>query len=231
MKNKTYSFDRKFRNARIWSNDELRKISTEFTGDVCNVSAWRDEDKEGNKYKDYFTNASSYSITNYENTEARGFQSDIEGQIILDLEKELEEKLAQKFDVVFNHTTFEHIFDCWTAFKNLCLLSKDIVIIVVPFMQETHADYGDYWRYTPQGLDKLFQRNGFETVYYNCNDSDKDSIYLFFVASRNKSRWTSLQTLPDNRVGKIYSEFIGTKIINNSILDRIINKLRTLTQK
>ncbi len=220
--------DRKFRNARIWSNDELKKVAHLLTGDVCNVSAWRDQDKQGSTYKSYFTNASSYTITNFENSDARGYQPDLGQQIILDLEKPLDDLLKEKFDVVFNHTALEHIFECQSAIKNLCDMSRDIVIAVVPFLQETHADYGDYWRYTPQGLDKSFKKNGFSTVYYSCNDQSLDSIYLFFVASRNPKKWHSLSSISSNRTSLIYKEFIGTKIIKNSIVDKLLNRLKFL---
>lgn len=220
--------DRKFRNARIWSNDELKKIAHLFTGDICNVSAWRDQDKQGNTYKSYFTNALSYKITNYEDKNARGFQSDLSEQIILNLEKPLDFSLKNKFDVIFNHTALEHIFECQTAIKNLCDMSRDIVIVIVPFLQETHADYGDYWRYTPQGLDKSLNKNGFSTIYYNCNDQSHDSIYLFFVASKNPEKWKSISALSSNRAPLIYKEFVGTKIIKNSPVDNLLNKLRSL---
>src|SRR3989338_9207278 len=93
--------ERKFRKARIWSNKELKKISPIFKGSVINVSGWKDEDKRGDFYKNYFKNASSYAISNYKGD--TGFQNK-EGEIYLDLEKELDKKLIGKFDVVFNHT-------------------------------------------------------------------------------------------------------------------------------
>ena len=41
---------------RIWSNQELRKFSHLFRGKVINVSGWKDCDKEGHIYRDYFSN-------------------------------------------------------------------------------------------------------------------------------------------------------------------------------
>jgi hypothetical protein len=80
--------DRKFRVPRIWSNQELRRFAGQFHGSVANVSAWRDEDKEGARYRDYFKNASEYCITNYK-SEARGFQGGMDNEIYLDLTREL----------------------------------------------------------------------------------------------------------------------------------------------
>lgn len=142
--------DRIFRLPRIWSNRELRKFSHLFTGDVVNVSGWKDEDKEGERYKNYFQNASSYSLTNYV-AEARGFQG-YEDEIFLDLSKPIPAELHGKFDVVFNHTVLEHVFEVNQAFENLCNMTRDILIVVVPFLQEMHGEYGDYWRFTPQAM-------------------------------------------------------------------------------
>ena len=55
--------DKKYRITRVWSNQEIKKFSSFAKGDVANVSAWKDQDKQGKNYKDYFTNAKSYTIT------------------------------------------------------------------------------------------------------------------------------------------------------------------------
>ena len=145
----------RFRSPRLWSNKELRKYSNLFKGHVVNVSAWDDRDKEGGTYFKYFKNAKSYTLTNYE-TEMRGMTG-AEGEIYLDLESELDKELINKFDVVFNHTTLEHIYEVKKAMQNLALLTKDILITVVPYKQIEHTTYGDYWRFTPSGIKKLYE--------------------------------------------------------------------------
>ena len=120
--------DKKFRAPRVWSNKVLAELAYLFEGEVANISGWKDLDKEGKSYKDYFINSSSYCISNYL-SEARGFQGNIENEFFLNLEDDLDKKLLNKFDVVFNHTVLEHIFNVHKAFENLCLLSKDIVIV------------------------------------------------------------------------------------------------------
>jgi len=114
--------DRKYRLPRIWSNQELKKFAHLFSGEIVNVSAWEDKDKEGGHYKNYFINANKYYLTNYK-TKARGFQG-YENEFYLDLKKDLDKSLINRFDVVFNHTALEHIYDIRKAFRNLCLLSK-----------------------------------------------------------------------------------------------------------
>ena len=121
--------DRKFRLCRLWSNKELEKFAGLFDGKIINVSAWQDKDKGGSFYKNYFKNAEEYYLSNYKN-EYCGFQG-YKGEIFLDLEKKLENNMVDRFDVVFNHTTLEHIYDFKNAFKNLSLLTIDIVLLVV----------------------------------------------------------------------------------------------------
>lgn len=213
--------DKKFRAPRIWSNRELEKFAPFFTGRVANVSGWQDMDKEGKEYKDYFTSVSEYTITNYK-AEARGFQGNQQNEIFLDLEQELPSTLLGHFDAVFNHTVLEHIFNIDKAFTNLCALSNDIVIIVVPFLQEQHADYGDYWRFTPQAVKKLFQKNGLESIYINYNDSSSESIYIFAIGSKNPEKWSSIVSHPDNKTMAIESYMLGTSVIKNSIWHRLM---------
>lgn len=216
--------NRKFRIPRIWSNRELKKFSHLFSGKGANISGWKDIDKQGRKYKDYFSNVSEYWITNYK-SEARGFQGDQENEIFLDLSKPLDSSLHEKFDVVFNHTVLEHIFEVDMAFENLCKLSKDIVIVVVPFLQEQHAVYGDYWRFSPQAIDKLFRKNGLDTLYISFNDEKNASIYAFAIGSKHPEKWANIKNHHDNRLKDIYNINIGTKIIGSGILKNILNKI------
>jgi len=179
--------DRVHRLPRLWSNREIAKFAPLFTGDVVNVSAWTDTDKEGKHYRDYFTRADSYTITNFE-ADARGYQGQA-NEIFLDLEKPLPAELEQRFDVVFNHTTLEHIYELQTAFDNLCGMSRDVVMIVAPFLQQFHAHYGDFWRITPLAMKRMFEDRGLELLYQSFNSHRMSSVYLFAIASRNPQQW------------------------------------------
>lgn len=194
-----------------------------LSGGGCNVSGWIDTDKAGRKYREYFTNLSEYFITNY-NSEARGFQGNQENEIFLDLEQDLNQEMINRFDVVFNHTVLEHIFDVNKAFENLCKMSKDIVIVVVPFLQEQHAEYGDYWRFTPLAVQKLFAKNSMDLIYINYNDAKKDSIYIFAIGSKNKDKWKNIENHKDNKLDKISTFMLGTKVIRNGFLSKLKNK-------
>ncbi|HLG90578.1 MAG TPA: hypothetical protein VI336_00210 [Candidatus Saccharimonadales bacterium] len=172
---------------RIWSNRELKKISLHFTGDVINISGWEDKDKEGGFYREYFPKAQSYTVSNYTPSHSDNPMT----QIILDLEKPLPKKHERQYDVVLSHTNLEHIFDVFTAFKNHCKLSRDIVIVVVPFIQQQHEteEFKDYWRFTPSCLRELFAQNGLSTIYESFNNEANTVNYLLFVGSRHPKKW------------------------------------------
>lgn len=180
--------DRQHRLPRLWSNRQLRLIAPLFSGDIVNVSAWDDRDKEGAHYKDYFVNASSYSYTNHGG--CRGFQG-MANEYSLDLTGEVPDELKERFDVVFNHTTLEHIFDVRKAFANLCTLSRDSVLVIVPFAQAQHEsdDWKDYWRFTPTCLRTLYEENGLCVVYEAESPYRNSAIYLLSIGSRQPDRW------------------------------------------
>ena len=85
---KEESVDRQFRLARHWSNDQLRLLGPLFSGDILNVSGGTEQDKQGSHYREYFSGAASYSITNYGPDTFRGFEGR-DGEILLDLEGEV----------------------------------------------------------------------------------------------------------------------------------------------
>lgn len=173
---------------RNWSNAELRKFAPLFDGAVINVSGWRDEDKTGGHYRDYFTAAASYCVSNY-----RG-ESGITGaagEVFIDLEADLPPALAGSCQVAFNHTTLEHVFDIRRAVANICALSHDTVILVTPFLQQVHyieGSFGDWWRPTPMCIERLLEEQGFKVVYQSSNDNPWYIVYLVTIACRDPER-------------------------------------------
>ncbi|OWY69447.1 hypothetical protein B7486_20540 [cyanobacterium TDX16] len=217
--------DRKFRIARVWSNRELRKLAPLFKGDVVNISAWDDRDKEGSYYQDYFTQKERYYFTNYSGE--RGWQGK-ENEYFLDLTQELPSELQQRFDVVFNHTTLEHVFDVRKAFQNLCLVSKDIVIVVVPFCQKQHGKdmYCDFWRFTPTCLRYLFKENNFEVIYEAQSQHKNAAIYLLFVGSRYSEKWRHI--MPTYKEIKESGNWIGHPLypLNFQLIKNVLSFLK-----
>lgn len=214
MLSKIFGPEPKFKQPRVWSNQELRKIGPHLQGAVVNVSGWKDSDKEGGNYRSYFPKNTEYFITNYSST-YKGFQGNGD-EIALDLVQPLPAELVGRFDIVFNHTTLEHIFEVQVAFENLAKMSRNHVLVVVPFLQQQHGpEYGDFWRFTPLAMKRLMEKNGLELTYINYNDSATDSIYIIALGSKTKN--ADLQSLEGNKVNVIDSTFIGTKIIKRRI--------------
>lgn len=205
----------KFKRPRVWSNQELKKIGKLLQGSIVNVSGWRDEDKEGGHYKDYFPNVTEYTITNYSST-YKGFQGG-SNEIGLDLTSTLAPEFIARFDTVFNHTTLEHIFEVHTAFANLAKMARENLLVVVPFLQQQHGpEYGDYWRFTPLAIKNLMEKNGLQLAYISYNDSSTDSIYV--VALGTKKDAAQFSSISGNQLSSINKVFIGTKIIRRRFL-------------
>jgi hypothetical protein len=173
---------------RPWSNRELRRFAHLFVGNVIHVSGWEDRDKEGGYYRDYFSEASSYQLSNFGGARGTSALTDIH----LDLEEPVPAELIGKYDVVFNHTTLEHVFDFRGAFARLCDLTKDVVIVVVPFAQVEHWEQGafyDYWRVTEFGLERLFAESELTAIYIAGNHNPIYPTYFFAIGSRHAHRW------------------------------------------
>lgn len=183
---------------RRWSNQELRRWAPLVHGDVLNVSGWRDEDKQGGYYRDYFSNAASYRLTNYRGTDAQDDGTD--DALYLDLEAPLPESCLGICDLAWTHTVLEHVGDIQTAFGNLARLSRDLVLVVVPWMQDEHYTpglYGDYWRFTPMGVERLLNQAGMELLYVSANDQPWYPVYLLAIGSHRPQAWAGRFPSPD----------------------------------
>jgi hypothetical protein len=213
--------DRYFRAPRLWSNHVLRQVAPVFAaaGEVINISGWDDGDKQGGHYRDYFAGASRYYVSNFSGERGTGDERAIV-DFELDLEAPLGGELRGRFDVVYNHTTLEHVFDLFTAFGNLCEMSRDVVVLVVPFSQKMHAcaSFGDYWRFTPMGLRRLFQRSKLEPVFEAVQDDYNAGLYVVGAGARHPERWRD-KLPPYEPIDRI-----GTKIGRNP-LRRIARRL------
>jgi hypothetical protein len=212
--------DRRFRVARVWSNRKLRQFAPLFGGEVVNVAGGQDIDKEGSHYREYFTRAARYSLTNIHPGTLRGFQGR-DDEMMLDLAGDVPPQLCRRFDVAFNHTTLEHIFEARRAFANICELSRDIVIIVAPFCQVQHhqSDYGDFWRFTPGCIRALFAENGCEVLHEDANNDFNAAVYLFFIASRDAARWRP--RLPPYVPIGVAGQWIGAPVETPAPLSRL----------
>ena len=223
---KSYITDRRFRAPRLWSNEILAAVAPAFSGEIVNVSAWDDRDKEGKQYKEYFSNASGYFYTNYGGE--RGSQG-LENEFYLDLTGELPDDMVGRFDVVFNHTTLEHIFEVRKAFRNLCDMTRDIVIVVVPFAQAQHetSSWKDYWRFTPTCLREMFKENGLTPIFEAESKQRNAGVYLLMIGARTPTRWVG--RLPQYQAITEAAGWIGERNILVRKAARLARKLRIIS--
>lgn len=68
----------------------------------------------------------------------------------------------ESFDVVYSNNVFEHLYDPFSAARNIFNLCKfgGLIITIVPFSQRFHQSPDDFFRYTHRGVEQLFQHAG-----------------------------------------------------------------------
>lgn len=193
---------------RAWSNRELKKIGALLSGSVLNCSGWCDEDKQGGYYRDYFPRATQYHVSMPEIRIYEGDEKSIRRKpdVAIDLENALSSLLVGRYDTILCHTVLEHVFDVFAAFENLASLSRDIVIVVVPWCQRVHESnlpndsYHDYWRIAPSALRRLFEINRLSLIYINGNQNFKASTYYLAVGSKQPDSHKDIMELSPSRV-------------------------------
>lgn len=131
-------------------NKWLRKACQDLRGDVLSIGSEKDEDKEGNHYKDYFINADKY----YTSDSNKGHKCDF----VLDV-TDMKEIKNDKFDCVFCNSVLEHVFDIWKGVKEIERILKPggILILGLPLKQAIHMPPHDYWRFTKFGINELLK--------------------------------------------------------------------------
>ena len=211
---------------RVRSNDEIRRLGPIFNGDILNLSGWKDNDKEGGCYRQYFPNARSYTISNY------GSEVGASGTT----EKELDLSIPYDggigtYDLVFNHTVLEHVYPTKIVFDNLSLLSRDAILTVVPFVQEMHGvcgSFADYFRYSPLAIERLFAERGFHTVYVSWNeDYPFMNVYVIHLASKMPERYYGVVPprkkiqIGDAGPGTLISKFLWPPQKNRSLWRKV----------
>ncbi len=73
---------------------------------------------------------------------------------------------SSAFDTIICTQVLEHVPAPWLAAKEMkrLLKEKGICIVTAPFIQASHADPFDYYRYTVDGIAYLFSSEGFKII-------------------------------------------------------------------
>ncbi len=208
---------------RSFSNKMLGAYSAIFKGSVINVSGWDDRDGFGSVYRSYFKECKNYTISNapVKHKGVGSLKNDAINEIEIDLNYPIISELSKKYDIVFNHTTLEHVFNTQIAFKNLCDMSREVVIIVAPVIQQLHnaEECGDYNRLTTMGIAKNFKINGFDPVVIKTNDQPFAPVYCFAIAVKSGSVYKSkIKEDLDFEMGKyLFGSSLKKRYIDNNL--------------
>jgi ubiquinone/menaquinone biosynthesis C-methylase UbiE len=154
------------------TNNHLKKICKDITGDVLSIGSGNDSDGFKDNYRNYFLSASSYT-TSDQNTKNGN-------DLILDVTnmKEIENN---KFDCIFCLFVLEHVYEFQKAFDEIKrILKKDgILILGLPFVHELHMIPNDYWRFTEFSIKMILQNDYKIDLLYELIDNNRnESIYL-----------------------------------------------------
>jgi len=76
------------------------------------------------------------------------------------------DRLTRNFDLIIAEQVFEHLRYPVQAARNVyrMLRSGGTFLITTPFLIRIHPMPGDYWRWTPSGLEVLLQDVGFVSI-------------------------------------------------------------------
>jgi hypothetical protein len=170
-------------------------------GVIINVSGWKDEDKAGGVYRDYYKEIEQYTISNIGGLHGMPEYKDPKNHWLeLDLCKPVSKDLVNRFDVVFNHTVLEHVAEIEIALDNLARMSKDMLVIVVPFSQSMHytGSYSDYLRFTPFYFTESLKKYGYTLLVFDKNQQPFEHIYITMIFSRYPEKHSFIDEKPEN---------------------------------
>lgn len=174
-----------YEDARRWSNTALKDMvrSMEGYASVINVSGWRDEDKQGRFYREYFPDAVEYLVTGYDSDTERSATD----APIVDLMDPNTVKVSA--DVAFTHTVLEHVPNPHLAVTTLARIARTYILTVVPVVQGFHfspGNYGDYFRFMPHSMAYMLEANGFQVERVAIGPRYSYTKYMVCLASRSE---------------------------------------------
>lgn len=220
-------------NGRNWSNKALKELAMNFPrfDNAINVSGFLDSDKAGNIYKNYFK-AQNYDISRYLGDSA---QSNPNTEILIDLDSDINKinkSYLNKYDLVFSHTVLEHVKNPFNAFKifRAIMAPSSLLVNVVPFIYKFHfstKNYGDYWRYTPHGIEELHKSSNLILKDIRIGPRNSFEKYIISVGTNDMEAFNDFDNFYDqlnNRLGEIdYYTSVKNLLnkISNSIKARI----------
>lgn len=136
--------------ARAASNAILREWCASLTGHVLSIGSSSDQDGAGTRYRDYFTQAASYTTSAPE--------PDGRCDRVLDV-RHMPAVPDASVGVVFCSGVLEHVDDIVAAVRECwrVLVAGGIFLVGLPFQQPIHRAPQDFWRFTEYGIRYLLR--------------------------------------------------------------------------
>lgn len=103
----------------------------------------------------------------------------------------------KQFDLVICEQVLEHVADPITAMHTLRRLCRPQghVLVSTPFLLRLHGHPGDYWRFTPTGLEHLCRCQGLEPLWVR-SWGNRSVVRTNLRRWRTARRWRSLRNEP-----------------------------------
>lgn len=134
------------------SNRWLHRHCQGIKGKVLSIGSANDDDGQCNHYKNYFSEAFSYTTSEVSLTS--------NADLILDV-RSMPEINDEFYDCIFCSGVLEHVDDLPSALQEITRILKagGVLLLGVPFRQEIHMAPNDFWRFTEHGIKHLLQKS------------------------------------------------------------------------
>lgn len=133
------------------ANSWLREHAGSIQGDVLSIGSGDDSDGQGSCYRDYFTQAATYTTSEY---------PDEAGVCDLRLDvRKMPEVPDGRYDGIFCSGVLEHVDDFTRAMGELTRILRPggELLLGLPFRQAPHFEPQDFWRFTEHGIRYLLR--------------------------------------------------------------------------
>lgn len=168
--------------SRTESNRWLRRQCKDIQGDVLSIGSGNDSDREGKLYRDYFSQASSYTTSEV----SEEFNSDL----VVDV-RSMPEIEDEVYDCIFCSGVLEHVDDFHAGLNEITRILKTdgILLLGTPFRQAIHLSPQDFWRFTEHGV-RFLLKESYQVIDLVSIDSKKGMEFpsAYWVKAKKKRK-------------------------------------------
>ena len=163
------------RDANLW----LKEHSKGITGSVLSIGSAEDEDGEGRRYQDYFSEADSYTTSEVEDHP--------DADLVLDV-RNMPEIKNETYDCIFCSGVLEHVDEHRKALDEMTRILKPngILLLGVPFRQAPHMEPYDFWRFTEYGV-RFLLKDSYEILNLHGTDNTVHNYPSAYLAKARKT--------------------------------------------